>query len=159
MPLFRRHAPGSRQPDPLVGMPNTYERRLGLIGRRLDAQRCAAACVLEVVDSYIVRAITPDGELELMEFVAEDFAAGSEPPIPGTLVVSQLFPVGYEATFRVMGRHLEKRAALAIALIESGSALHLIAYTGGTAGDRMTHVPFEETFDEWALRALVDGSG
>jgi hypothetical protein len=120
--------------------------------------RCEAACLLEVAGNYIVRALG-EGESTptLMEFVPEDFADGNVPNAPRKPMASRLLPAGYEITFRAVGRLLDERSALMISVIECPSALQILGYEGGQAGGHLTHLPFELTLDDWALRELGGG--
>ena len=158
MPSFRR----SKPPPPISlvrsdGTPS-YEQRLAIIGRHLDLHRCAAACLLEVADNYIVRSLGGgDGKPTLMEFVSEDFTDGG-PDAPRKPMASRLLPSGYEATFQAVGRMLDDRSALMIAVIECPSALQILGYEGDHAGGQLAHLPFELTLDDGALRELVGGS-
>ena len=158
MPSFRKPQPVPQPQLPLLrpdGTPS-YEQRLALIGRHLDAQHCKAACLLEVAGNYIVRAIgVADGDLTLMEFVSEDFAA-DVPDAPPSPMVSRLIPLGYEVTFQAVGRLLNKRGALMIAVIECPSALQIIGYEGGHGGGQLAHVPFEISLDDWAIHDLIE---
>lgn len=160
MPSFRRPQPSSPPPRPLFrpdGTPS-YQQRLAVIGRHLDVRCCKTACVVEAEGNYIVRALSEgDRAPMLMEFVTEDFAGGG-PDAPRKLMPSSLLPSGYEITFRAVGRLLDERSALMIAVIECPSALQILGYEGGHSGGHVTHMPFELTLDDWALRELVDGS-
>lgn len=159
MPGFRRQQPQQPPQRPLLrpdGTPS-YERRLEFIGWHLDLQRCTSACLIEVAGNYIVRAVgSVDDNLTLAEFVAEDFANGL-PDSPRNPMASSLMPRGYEVTFQAVGRHLDQRDALMIAVIECPSALQIIGYVGGHAGGQLAHVPFEITLDHWEIHALIEG--
>lgn len=159
MPSFRRQQPPPPPPSRPLFRPDgtpSYQQRLAVIGRHLDTHRCEAACLLEVEGNYIVRALGSDGSTStLMEFVSEDFAGDSVPHAPRKPRASSLLPSGYEAAFRAVGRLLDERSALSIAVIECPSALQIIGYEGGHAGGHLTHLPFELTLDDWALRELV----
>jgi hypothetical protein len=163
MPGFRRpQLPPSLPPArPLFRSDGTpsYQQRLAVIGRYLDVHRCVAACLLEVADNYVVRALSEGASTpSLMEFIPEDFA-GSSPDAPREPMVSTLLPAGYETTLGAVGRLLDERDALMITLIEGPSALHIIGSEGGHAGDHLVHLPFELTLDGWALQELIHASG
>lgn len=92
-----------------------------------------------------------------MEFVAEDFAHGADVKAPRRPMASRLLPQGYEATFQAVGRLLDDRGALMIAVIECPSSLQIVGFEGGHASGQLVYMPFDLTLDDRDLHKLTGG--
>lgn len=149
MPFFQRPKHDTA-PFLLESIPKTFHGRLGYLGRQLDAAGCRSVSVVELFDSYIVRATDRQtGVLLMTEVVPEDFDAGIErkPSTPS--------PSSYEAMFKVLGRELDGRVAANIAIVEGVNHFHVTGWERGSAGDQLIYVVFDQSYGRNYLQRLA----
>lgn len=153
MPLFRRRGEDAvpLPSDPLL---LDYASRLRYIGRYLDNMKHRSIAILEVSGNFIVRSTDKSNdEPHLMEIVPEDFVE----PV-NTHRRHKVSPSSYEAMLSAIGRDLDERVALNIAIVEGPTTVQIVGWERGSAGDEVAYVLFDDEYDTPTLQRLGEES-
>lgn len=130
---------------------NTYEDRLGYIGRMLDEEGCRSVSVVELSGAFILRATAKrDSTVFISELVTEDFERGH------VRLPYEPQPSSYEAMLRSIGHDQDKRIAANIAIIERRSAFEVVGWEFSETMSKQTYVVFNQVYERTALQRLAE---